>query len=212
MKPLELPLPEGERMLWQGKPRPAAFLKQIFHVQMVVGYVGLLLGWCLVSGAQSGHLAEAAMAALRFTGLSAVALALFAALAWGLAWSATYTITTARVVMVYGLALPKSISIPFASVDGASMRETGGTAGDLVLELRKGQSVSYLLMWPHVRPGSFLRAQPMLRALADMPAAAAVLSRALAASAGMAPVPVPVPVPAPRKDEASDRGALGVAA
>jgi hypothetical protein len=52
----------------------------------------------------------------------------------------------------------------------------------------------------------------MLRALADMPAAAAVLSRALAASAGMAPVPVPVPVPAPRKDEASDRGALGVAA
>jgi hypothetical protein len=197
-------------MLWQGKPRPTAFLKQIFHVQVVVGYVGVLVGWCLVSGAQSGHFADAAMAALRYTGLSALALLLFAALAWGLAWSATYTITTARVVIVYGLALPKSVSIPFASVDGAAMRDNGAAAGDLVLDLRQGQSVSYLLMWPHVRPGSFMRAQPMLRALADMPAAANVLSRALAASAGMAPAPVPLSMP--QSQGVPDRSAVGAVA
>jgi hypothetical protein len=65
-------------------------------------------------------------------------------------------------------------------------------------------------MWPHVRPGSFLRAQPMLRALADMPAAANVLSRALAASAGMAPAAVAVAVA--QQDAASDRAAVGAVA
>jgi hypothetical protein len=205
MRPLAEKLPEGERMLWQGKPQPAAFLKQIFHVQLVVVYVGLLLGWCLVKGAQSGHSLDAMMAALRFAGLSAIAVALFAALAWGLAWSTTYTITNARVVIEYGLALPKSVSIPFASVEGAMLRNPGDAA-DLVLDLRPGQRVSYLLMWPHVRPGSIRRAQPMLRALTDSHGAAQILSRGLAASAGMMPVPVIAPAGVP------DRGAVGVAA
>ncbi len=206
MRALSEPLPTGERMLWQGKPAPRAFLRQIFHPQIIVAYVGLLLGWCLVTGAQSGHLGDAAMAALRFTALSAIALAMFAGLAWGLAWSATYTITTARVVIEYGLALPKSVSIPFASVEAAAMRETSGAAGDLVLSLRRGQRVPYLLVWPHVRPGSLLRAEPMLRALYDAPAAAQILSRALAASAGIAPVTLTDAAPV------QDRGPVGVAA
>ena len=205
-KPLIEPLPAGERILWQGKPLPAAFLKQIFHVQLVVAYVGLLLGWCLVTGVQSGHLGQAIAASLNFAGLSAVAVALFAGLAWGLARTTTYTITTARVIFEYGLALPKALSLPFAAVDEASLRETDGRAGDLVLVLRPGQRVSYALLWPHVRPGSVWRGEPMLRALTDMPAAAQILSRALAASAGTSPVPIATTVQAP------DRGALGVAA
>jgi hypothetical protein len=205
MRPLCAKLPDGERMLWQGKPSAAAFLKQIFHLNLIVAYVGLLLGWCLITGAQSGHLGDAALAALRFAGLSGVALALFGVLSWCLSWSTTYTITSARVVMEYGFALPKSVSIPFASVDGASLRQAGA-AGDLVLELRQGEKVSYLLMWPHVRPGSVMRAQPMLRALADVQAPASILSRALAASAGQMPVPLAGMAPLP------GRGAVGAAA
>jgi hypothetical protein len=110
------------------------------------------------------------------------------------------------VIIEYGLAMPKALSIPFASVDAASLRETDGRAGDLVLVLRSGQRVSYALLWPHVRPGSFWRGEPMLRALTDVPVAAQTLSRALAASAGLAPVPIGSTVPAP------DRGAIGVAA
>jgi hypothetical protein len=206
MRALSEPLPTGERMLWQGKPSPRAFLRQIFHPQIIVAYVGLLLGWCLVTGAQSGRLGEAALGAAQFAGLSAIAMALFAGLAWGLARSSTYTMTTARVVIEYGLALPKSVSIPFASVDAAALRNTNGEAGDLVLSLRRGQRVPYLLVWPHVRPGSLLRAEPMLRALDDAPAAAQILSRALAASAGMAPVAIADAAPAP------DRAPIGLAA
>lgn len=165
-------------------------------MQLVVAYVGLLVGWCLMTGLQSGHLGQSVLASLRFAGLSSIAVVLLAALAWGLAWSTTYTISNARLVIDYGLALPKSVSIPFASVDSASLRATGERAGDLVLDLRKGQKVSYLLMWPHVRPGSQFRAQPMLRALTDAPAAAQILSRALAASAGQVPAPIDGIVPA----------------
>ena len=71
-RPLSEPLPPGERILWQGKPGPAALLRQIFHVQLVVGYVGLLLGWGLVTGLQTGHLGHAAMLASRYAGLSAI--------------------------------------------------------------------------------------------------------------------------------------------
>ena len=206
MRPLSAKLPDGERMLWQGKPSAVAFLKQIFHVNLIVAYIGLLLGWCLITGAQSGHLGDAAFAALRFAGLSAVALALFAMLSWCLSWSTTYTITSARVVMEYGFALPKCVSIPFASVDGASLRQAGSASGDLVLDLRQGEKVSYLLMWPHVRPGSLMRAQPMLRALADVHSPATILSRALAASSGQMPVPLAGIAAVP------DRGAVGAAA
>jgi hypothetical protein len=205
-KPLIEPLPAGERILWQGKPTPAAFLKQIFHVQLVIAYVGLLLGWCLMTGVETGQIGHAVVASLRFAGLSAIAVGMFGGLAWGLARSTTYTITNARVVFEYGLAMPKALSIPFASVDAASLRETDGRAGDLVLVLRRGQRVSYALLWPHVRPGSFWRGEPMLRALTDVPVAAQTLSRALAASAGLNPVPITASAPAP------DRGAIGVAA
>jgi hypothetical protein len=205
-RPLSEPLPPGERILWQGKPGPAALLRQIFHVQLVVGYVGLLLGWGLVTGLQTGHLGHAAMLASRYAGLSAIAIALFGGLAYGLARSTTYTITDARVIFEYGMALPKGLSIPFTSVDAASIRQTDGTSGDVVLVLRPGQRISHILLWPHVRPGSFWRGQPMLRALADMPAAANILSRALAASAGLSPMPIDLAAASP------DRGAIGVAA
>jgi hypothetical protein len=211
MRALSEPLPTGERMLWQGKPSPRAFLRQIFHPQIIVAYVGLLLGWCLVTGAQSGHLGDAAIASLRFGGLSVIAMALFAGLAWGLARSSTYSITTARVVIEYGLALPKSVSIPFASVDAAAVRETGRQADDLVLTLRRGQRVPYLLVWPHVRPGSLLRAEPMLRALSDAPAAAQILSRALASSAGMAPASLNKPA-LNTAGQVPGHGPMGVAA
>ncbi len=204
--PLSAPLPEGERVLWQGKPAPYGFLKQIFHVQIIIVYVGLLLGWCLVTGARTGHLGDAVFMALRYAGLSTVALLVFAALAWGLAWSTTYTITTARVIVDYGLALPKSVSIPFASVDGAQLRSEGRTAGDLVLDLRRGEKVSYLLLWPHVRPGSQMHAQPMLRALNDVAVPAQILARGLAASAGTMPVPLADVADMPA------RGAVGAAA
>jgi hypothetical protein len=188
VKGLPGPLPEGERLLWQGAPRAWPFVRQIFHANLLVGYVGILLGWCLITGARSGQMEQSILAVAQFGGLSLVAFALLAGFAVLQARGTTYTITSARVVIDYGVAFEKAVNIPFAAVDQAGLRMHGDGTGDLVLVPRRDQTIHRLLLWPHVRPWHFGRTEPALRALADAEKAASILGRALAASAGVNPV------------------------
>jgi hypothetical protein len=188
VKGLPGPLPEGERLLWQGAPRAWPFVKQIFHINLLVAYVGVLLGWCLVSGARSGQIEQSVIAVAQFGALSLVAFALLAVFAVLQARGTTYSITTARVVIDYGVAFEKAVNLPFAAVDAASLRLHGDGTGDLVLVPRRDQTIHRLLLWPHVRPWHFGRTEPALRALADAEKAASILGRALAASSGTAAV------------------------
>ena len=187
-KGLPAPLPEGERILWQGSPPVKPYLKRIFHAHLVVCYVGVLLGWSLVAGFQSGDLAGAAMAALRFACMAGGALGILAGVAWALARSTTYTITTARVVMEFGAAFEKTVQIPFAKIASASVATQHDGTGDLVMTLLPDAKVSYLLMWPNVRPWHVSRPEPAFRAVENGAAVAQILGRALAASAGLPPV------------------------
>ena len=187
-KGLPAPLPEGERMLWQGSPPAKAFLKRIFHAHAVVCYVGVLLGWALVAGFESGDVAGASMAALRFAALAGGALAILAAVAWAQARSTIYTITTQRVVMEFGAAFEKTVQIPFSKVASASVATQHDGTGDLVLTLLPDAKVSYWVMWPNVRPWRLSHPEPAFRAVPDAAAVAQILGRALAASAGLPPV------------------------
>ena len=63
-----------------------------------------------------------------------------------------YTITTQRVVIRFGIALPMAVNLPFR-LAGRRRARAGRTArGDMPLQLRHGQRVGYVVMWPHVRP------------------------------------------------------------
>jgi hypothetical protein len=189
-KGLPAPLPAGERILWQGAPQTRPFLKQIFYTRAVMAYVGILLAWCLVSGAQSGNVAGALLACAKFGGLAGGAVALLAGLAWLLARSTTYTITTQRLIIEYGAAMEKTVQIPFASIASADFAAQPDGTGDIVFTLVPGQKINYIMLWPHVRPWHMTTAEPSLRAIADASAVANTLSRALAAAAGTAPVPL----------------------
>ena len=188
MKGLPAPLPEGERVLWQGAPQTLPFLKQIFYTRAVVIYVGVLIGWCLVSGVQSGNLAWAMLACLKFGSLAAGALLLLAGLAWLMARSTTYTITSKRVMIEYGAAMEKTVQIPFTAIASADLAAQPDGTGDVVFSLVAGQKVNYMLLWPHVRPWHMSVTEPSLRAVGNVHQVAQILSRALAASAGTMPV------------------------
>jgi len=190
VKGLPAPLPEGERLLWQGAPRAWPFLRQIFHTNILAFYVAMLLSWCLATGARSGQLHDSVIAVLQFGGLSLLAFALLAGFAVLQARSTTYSITSARVIIDYGVAFEKAVNIPFAAVDAASLCEHGDGTGDLILVPRRDQSIHRLLLWPHVRPWHFGRTQPALRALADAQKAASILGRALATSSGTVAVAI----------------------
>lgn len=190
-------LPAGERMLWQGSPSWRALAVRALHVRKVGAYFALLAAWHVVEASGGGAgLLEAVRGALWLLVLGAAAVGVLALLAWALARSTIYTVTSARVVLRFGVALPMSVNLPLRLVEAADLvRHRDGTA-DLPLTLVHGQRIGYLLTWPHVQPWRLFRVRPMLRGVVDAEAAATALSTAFAATQTSVATPVAVPRPA----------------
>ena len=164
-------LPAGERLLWQGAPTWRGLARHAFRTRIVAGYFGVLVGWRVaVVLADGAGVAEALVAGLWIAGLGAAAVGVLSALAWLMARSTLYTITDRRLVMRFGVALPMTINVPFALVQGASVRRRRD-GGDISLEIARPNKISYLVLWPNVRPWHMAAPQPTLRALAASPKA-----------------------------------------
>lgn len=174
------PLPAGERLLWQGSPSWRALARRALHVRKVAGYFALLAGWHVAEVLSTGApLGESLRGAMWLVVLGIAAIAVLTGLAWALARTTMYTITSARVVMRFGIALPMSVNLPLKLVEAADLsRHADGTA-DLPLTLMPGSRMGYLLTWPHVQPWHYFRVRPMLRCLPDGAAAAKALMTAL---------------------------------
>jgi hypothetical protein len=194
---LPAPLPENESILWQGAPDWQTLARRAMRVRVIAAYFGLLLAWGIAAGWSDGtSLAEIAMSAARLCGLAVVALALLALFAWLVARTTLYTITSRRVVMRFGIALPITLQIPFAKIQAAGLHSWPGGTGDIALSLLPGERVAYLVLCPHARPWTFGRAQPSLRSIADAETAAQILGRAFAAASSQPARAVTAPAPA----------------
>jgi hypothetical protein len=177
-------LPPGETILWQGAPAFEPLARQAMHVRKLAVYFAILAVWGVVSRLSAGSsVAAVALAILKFAALAAVAEGLFALLAYLVARTTVYTITSRRVVIRYGIALPITVQIPFGVIAAAGLLQFRDGAGDISLALQGEGRFAYLMLWPHARPWRFARAEPSLRAVPDAASVAALLGRALAASA-----------------------------
>jgi hypothetical protein len=184
-------LPPGEQLLWQGTPRWQSLAIGAFHARKVGLYFAALIAIDAVASLATGRPAGAvAISAAGLVVLALAAVGLLALLAWLTARSTVYSITTRRLVMRFGVALPMSVNLPFSVIESASMRTRADGSSDLPLVLMPGSRIGYLITWPHVRPWQFARPQPMLRAIPDGERVAALLTTGLAASAGAAPAAV----------------------
>jgi hypothetical protein len=174
-------LPPGETLLWQGSPARWPLARQALRLVPVAIYFGVLLVWQCVSALRShDSLQQVAHAIAIPLLLGAAVLGLLSLIGWAAARATVYSITSHRVVIRHGIALPMSLNLPFVHISSASLGMHGDGTGDVALTLSKPQRVGYLLSWPHVRPGHYIQPQPTLRALADAPRAAQVLAAALA--------------------------------
>lgn len=181
------PLPAQESVLWRGGPSFRALATGVFHLRLLAAYFVALGAWRLGVGVSGGAAWDVALLdGLQLTGLGMVPVALLTLYAWGIARSSVYTITQRRVVLRIGVALPVTINLPYAAVVAAGVREGRDGAGDIALTLSPAHGVPWAMLWPHARPWRMARAEPSLRALADVHGVAAILARALAAEAGMA--------------------------
>jgi len=174
------PLPADENLLWQGSPTFWALAKYAFRVQIVGAYFGFLIllrvGAALVEGDPLKFSLGTGVTGLW---LGAAALGMFCVLSSLIARSTTYTITSKRVVITYGMALPKSVNLPFSRLEAADLRVNAEGTGDIVLKLPEQVRLSYLLLWPHVHGGKNGRAEPVLRGIADPRDVARLLSEAI---------------------------------
>lgn len=185
-------LPQGEALLWQGAPVWTGLARRVFHVPLIGFYFLLLLIWqetTLMTG--GGSLTEALRALLLVGALAFAATGLLALFAWLIARTTVYSITNRRIVIRFGVALSATVNIPFRIIDQAAIRGFADGTGDVPVTLTRDQHLSYLVMWPHVRPWRATPAQPMLRAVPEVDHVAQCLARALANAAEQPALPAP---------------------
>lgn len=199
--------PEGERILWQGSPGWRGLAWRAFHVRDVSVYFAALVAAQPVLALIAGASLLASVKSMLWVGAAgAVAIGALSLLAWLSARGTVYTITSRRLVMRFGVALPMTINLPFAVVAQAGLRQRRDGSGDLPIGIASGERVSYIVLWPHARPWRLGRPEPMLREVPDAARVADLLGRALAAHAGAS---VRIARPAAANDQ---RLPVGVAA
>jgi hypothetical protein len=178
-------LPAGERLLWQGSPDFKTVALRIFHVRKAAIYFTVLLMLRAAFVLADGGSALDALVSLAWPlPLALTALASLTALAWMTARTAVYTLTDKRVVMRIGIVLTLTFNIPLRSIRAAALRMGTGRSGDITMPLAGPDHIAFLHLWPHARPWRMAKPEPMLRALSDAPAVAALLSQAWAAAHG----------------------------
>jgi hypothetical protein len=173
-------LPEGEDLLWQGAPQWKTLARRAFRVRIVGGYFAALVALRVGASLAAGHgLSYALGTGVNGAILGGVSLGMFAVFSSLIARSTTYSITNKRLVITYGMALPKSVNLPFSRIEAADLRVNPEGTGDIALRLPQNVRLSYLLLWPHVRGGKNGRAEPVLRGIADPNGVAEILGRAI---------------------------------
>jgi hypothetical protein len=180
-------LPVGETLLWQGAPNWKNLAIRALHIRGTAIYFTLLLIWYTETKLTQGESwSSVLMSDLRLGGLAAVTLSLMGVFAWMSAKTTLYTITSRRVVMRAGVALPIILNLPFSKIEAANLKDYADGSGDIALTLPPTDRVAYLTLWPHVRPWRFNRAEPMLRGLPNAATVATLLAEVLAAETGSA--------------------------
>jgi hypothetical protein len=197
------PLPEGERILWQGGPVLASLVERAFHARTLAIYFAvILLARSVTVWTQGGTAAEGAIAAIWLLPAALLALGNIVLLAWLTSRTTVYTITDRRVVMRVGIVLTVTFNLPFARIESAAIQRGKGPVGDIALALAGPDRIAYLHLWPHARPWRLKKTEPMLRSIADASAVASLLTRAWSEARGVAVPPV-VPTAPQRQETAS---------
>lgn len=173
-------LPQGENLLWQGSPNWRSVATRVLHVRFVGAYFAALVLWRALSGWYEGQSPEQVLrGCATLLALGTVTLVFLLWVAHRIARSTIYSISSRRIVMRFGIALPIALNIPFRKVHAAALREYADGTGDIPISLADGEHLAYLHLWPHARPWRLARAEPMLRGVRGAAEAARILGGAL---------------------------------
>ena len=179
-------LPPGETILWQGSPDWRVLARTAFHTGAVAGYFGVLAVVALVGGSVIG------LGMTLAAGL--IGMALLHLIAFGTAKTTVYTITNRRIVLRFGMAIPKCINLPLPMIGSLDLRARTRGTGDLLMHLTGKQRLGYIALWPHAQAWHFNEPRPMFRAIPDIAKVGMIAARATRAAQGDGTVTPPVAI------------------
>ena len=172
-------VPAGEAVLWHGRPDWRSLARRAFHVDVAAAYFAAISMWAFIDVADEAGFVAGLASAGRAAALGVLACLILGFLAWLSARTTLYVITSRRVVMKIGIALPIFFNLPHSTIVSAALRTYRGGTGDIPLTLTPGRRIAYLHLWPHARPFCFSAPQPSLREVPDAHDVADILAGAL---------------------------------
>jgi len=169
-------LPEGEHIVWQGRPETKPFARHVMKTRWTLGYFGVLIAWAAIAALHDGRSLGSILFSVAVLGLlGALMLGLCELYAWGVRKTTLYTITNRRIVMRIGVALSLTLNIPFRQIAAVNRVDLDDGTGTLTVQLKDEQRFAWVMLWPHARPWRFAQPEPALRCLADAEAATEAL-------------------------------------
>lgn len=215
-------VPPGETILWQGAPSTMGLARRAYHVALVATYFAALALWSVVSGLADGNTTETILwSLLRIALVGGAAIGVLGLLARLQQRSSAYMITSQRVVLRLGVALPMTVNLPFRYITAADVNIHRDGTGDIALKLNGDRFLGFVHLWPHVRAWRLARPEPLLRAIPDARAVADTLAKALMQSQQAAGLAAPVadiaierprPIAEPRRASRGDMAGVSTAA
>ncbi|MEM6728956.1 MAG: photosynthetic complex putative assembly protein PuhB [Pseudomonadota bacterium] len=197
-------LPEGETILWQGRPRVLPLARQAFWLDWVIGYFVLVTIWRVMASGADHPWSEAVLHGVPLVLLGILASLVILFIAWLQARGTIYTLTTHRAALRIGAALQITLNLPYQWIENASLETRKDGTGTIALELKGEENkVSFLMVWPHMRPWRLARPEPALRCIPDAAKVAQILANAAEArvsdaqSITLSPKPDRAPSPKP---------------
>lgn len=170
------PLPEGEKMLWQGTPQWFLLARSAFHVGKLALYfllmIGVQLAFLLDDGAATGDIVSSLVKSFL---TAALALGILSAVAWLASKTSLYSITNKRVIMRIGIVLTLTFNLPHKRIAGAAIKNLRGSSGDIALALYPSDRIAWVHLWPHNRAWRFSQPEPAMRCIPNAQAVGELL-------------------------------------
>jgi hypothetical protein len=171
--------PAGETILWQGRPDTWALAREALNLNWIIGYFALLVLWRVGVSSADYPFAEALTHAIPFVVIGAVTAGLILLIAWVQAKATVYTVTSARVAMRVGAALTVTLNLPYSRIEAADLDLRKSGTGTIAFRTAGETRLSYLVLWPHVRPWHARHTQPALRCIPEAEKVARMISEAV---------------------------------
>ena len=171
--------PAGEIILWQGRPDTWALAREALNLNWIIGYFAVLIVWRVGASSADYPFAQALSHAIPFVLIGAVTAGLILLIAWVQAKATVYTVTTARVARRVGAALTVTLNLPYTRIEAADLDLRKSGTGTIAFRTAGETKLSYLVLWPHVRPWHAKRPQPALRCIPEAEKVARMIGEAV---------------------------------